>query len=276
MALKKLTFADAVKFSKKLKIRSYFANPFYLYHNCLQDEKNGEVLIFEAIKIDDTYPLIFLPKNPKNFTNQIISTGFEEDIALIEKTHKLKSKEVLGLEYYYSTSEWIKLEGAKFSDIRKNINKFKKEHDVKLLSDYPEEKILEFLDNWAAEKRKKDVKELTKSVFEQELKESTENLRLIEKYNHKKIFVEEKGELIGFTIFIHLSDNLWVGLMQKTIKGIRGLPQYLYHLKAKEIGGDAVLTTGAEAQDPDLKAFKDSLRPIDVKTIYILRIGSKL
>ena len=168
------------------------------------------------------------------------------------------------------------MEGAKFGDIRKKISKFQKEHKFTILNDYPNEKILEFLAEWAAEKRKKDVAELTKSLFEQELKESIENLELVKNCEHKKIFIEENGALIGFTVFVHLFDDLWAGLIQKTKQRIRGLPQYLYHLKAKEISENKILTTGAEAQDPDLKAFKESLRPIEIKTIYILKIGDKL
>ena len=164
MTLKEVSFTDAIRFSKELKRKSYFANPFYLYHDCLYEEKNGEILLYEKTKIDNQYPLIFLPNNSENFTNQIISTGFDEDISIIEKTHHLKTKEILGYEYFYSTDEWINLQGAKFRDVRKQINKFQKEHHFKILNNYPKEKILKFLTNWATEKRKKEVTKLMLAI----------------------------------------------------------------------------------------------------------------
>ena len=119
MIMKRLTFAEALSLSKSLKKKSYFSNPFYIFHNCLTDGK----LLFERSKIDEKYPLIFLPKESKDFTSSIISTGYDEDISIIEKTHRLLSKEVLGYEYFYSTSEWVSLEGSKFADIRKQISR---------------------------------------------------------------------------------------------------------------------------------------------------------
>jgi len=59
MTLKEVNFTDAIQFSKELKRKSYFSNPFYLSHNCLYEEKNGEILLYEKTKIDDKYPLIF-------------------------------------------------------------------------------------------------------------------------------------------------------------------------------------------------------------------------
>jgi len=274
MILKELNFDDAVKLSKQLKIFSYFASPFYLYYNCLLEEKGGETLVYEKQKIDNKYPLFCLPKSD-NFDNQIVATGFDEDIKHIEKTHTILNKKVIGYEYFYSTDDWIDLKGSSFKSIRKEINHFQKEHNFKILDKYPKKKIIEFINNWAEEKRKKEAKQLTKSLFEQELKESIENIKILETYGHKAIFLEEDGKLLSFSIFIHLFDNCWVALTQKTIHGLQGLPQFLHHLKSKVMGPGQIFATGAEAQDPNLKAFKESLRPCNVKPIYVIKIGNK-
>jgi len=275
VALKELTLADAIEISGELKRPTWFANPLFLLHNCLWDMQNGELVLYEKTKIDGRYPLMFLPGNPDDHTDAIVSTGFDEDIAVIERTHVLNAKEVLGLEYYYSTDEWIALDGPRFKDIRKQISKFERENAFTVLEDYPREKILAFLDEWAAEKRSKDVPELTRTLFEHELQESKENLEVLGRFEHKKLFMEISGQLAGFAVFIPYLPDLWVALMQKTKHGVRGLPQMLYHLKAKRMQGIKRFTTGAEAQDPQLKEFKESLRPIEVKTIYVLKIGRK-
>lgn len=101
------------------------------------------------------------------------------------------------------------------------------------------------------------------------------NLDLLEEFPHNTIFIEENGDLIGFCIFFHYIDNLWIALIQKTKRGIRGLPQYLYHLKAKSMGKGNIFTSGAEAQDPNLRKFKESLNPIEAKNIYTIFIGSR-
>ncbi|MEK6822498.1 MAG: phosphatidylglycerol lysyltransferase domain-containing protein [Nanoarchaeota archaeon] len=277
MTLQELSIEDAITFSAALRRRTFVANPFYLLYNCLWERQNGEVLLYEKERIDGEHPLLFLPRSPANFTNKIVSAGFDEDVPVIQKTHRLRSKEHSGFdEFVYSTDEWIALEGAPFKDIRKRIHGFQREHQVRIVDEYPKEHVLRFLHQWAAEKRTKEVSEATRGFFEVELEESAKNLDLIGRILHKKIFIEVDGALAGFSIFFPLVDDLWVALMQKTTHGIRGLPQFLYHLKAKEMGDKKFFTTGAAAQDPDLRKFKESLRPVEIKPIYVLRVGEAL
>ena len=231
-------------------------------------------MVFENGLVNGQHPLLVYSDKYKDVSNQIIGTGFDEDIVPIQQKYELLKKELIGLEFIYSSNDWISIDGIKFKDIRKNIAKFEKEHKIKVLDDYPAEKVLEFLNQWAEEKRKKSTSEFTRGLFESELKESIKNLKLLKKINHRAIYIEENEQLIGFSILFHYIGDLWIALMQKTKHNIRGLPQYLYHFKAKIMGSHKIFTTGAEAQDPNLKKFKESLNPVEVKNIYTLFIGS--
>ncbi len=265
-------FKQAQKLSHLLNKKTYFTNPFFILNNCF--ETSG--MVFENGLVDGKHPLLVYSDKYTDVSNNIIGTGFDEDILLIQQKYELLKKELLGLEFIYSSDEWISLEGSSFKDIRKNIAKFEKEHNVKVLDNYPLEKVTEFLSQWAEEKRKKSTSEFTKELFESELKESIDNLRLLKQIDCISIYIEENGNLIGFSVLFPYIDNLWVALMQKTKHNIRGLPQYLYHQKARMMGSHKIFTTGAEAQDPNLRKFKESLNPIEVKNIYTLFIGSKL
>ncbi len=106
--------------------------------------------------------------------------------------------------------------------------------------------------------------------------ESIKNLELVKNLDHKEIYLEEGGELLGFCIFFRYFDSFWIALMQKTKFDVRGLPQYLYHLKAKSMGINQTFTTGAEAQDDNLRQFKLDLKPYKIKKIYVFQIGNKI
>lgn len=264
---KEISFEDAVKISNELYRKTFFVNPFYICHNCF---KSGSK-VYEKSKVDGDYPLLVLPEKVNDLSGSIIGTGFGEDIERLEKDYDIQS-EPLGTEFFYSSDDWIFLEGSKFKDIRRKINRFQKESDFRILDNYSKDKIIDFMENWAEEKIARGMPDITKEFFEAELKESIGNLSLLENYPSKKIFIEICGELVGFCIMIHYVDNFWIALMQKTKQGIIGLPQFLYHLKAKEMGKGKIFTTGAEAMDPNLRKFKDSLRPVKTKDIYTIYI----
>ncbi len=265
-----MDFNTALKFSNKIKKETFFINPLFIFQNCFT--KNG--ILYENELIEEVNPLLIYPDNHEDISNQIIGTGFENDIDKIENIYTIDKKEELGLEFFYSTNDWINLEGSKFKRIRNQIKKFKKDYDFRILQDYPKDKVIEFLEEWGNEKRKKEVKELTKELFEHELKETKKNLNYIDKCENKKLYIESDGKLLGFAVAIKYGDN-WALLIQKNIHGITGLSQLFYHLISEEIGKDEIYATGAEAQDPNMKAFKESLRPIGIKKLYTIYIGSK-
>jgi len=262
-----MEFKEAIEISKKLNKRTFFTNPFFIFNNCF--EKDG--LVLENNTIEEEHPLLVFSSSYKDVSNKIIGTGFDEDMEEIRKKYEILKKEDLGLEFFYSTDDWIKLEGSKFKDIRKKINKFKKDHKVKILTSYPKEKVIALIEEWAKSKRDKEVNELTRKLFEQEVRESIESLDLLEHYENKSVFLEEDKRLIGFSIAVPHTNKIWVGLIQKTRRGIKGITPYLYHLSSKEIGEGKIFTSGA-----DLKRFKERLRPIKIKNIYIIKIGDKI
>lgn len=270
--MNKISFEQAQKLSKWLDKKTYFTNPFFILRNCFENKG----YVFETGLVNSVHPLLVYSEKYEDVSNKIINTGFDEDIPLIGKKYNILKKELLGIEFFYSSSEWINLEGGKFKEIRKAIFKFEKEHSFKAFDSYPADKVVAFLQEWAEGKRKKETSKDTKELFEHELEESLQNLRLLDNFKLKAIFIEEENILIGFCVFFHFVDNLWVALMQKTKHGVRGLPQYLYHLKSKGMGEGQIYTSGAEALDPNLKKFKESLNPKEVRNIYTIFIGSKL
>ena len=213
-----MNFDLALKYSRKLQKETFFTNPLFIMQNCFV--KNN--LVFENQKIQNQYPLLVFSTIYTNIPNHIIGTGFDEDLSIIKKKYFVDKIDNLGLEFIYSTNDWITLEGKSFRSIRKNINKFQKEHNIKVLFEYPKEKIINFLNYWAQDKRQKNVSDLTKELFEHELKESIKNLELVRNINYKAIYLEENGTLIGFCIFFNYYDSFWIALMQKTKLGIRG------------------------------------------------------
>ena len=267
-----MDFKVANEWSNKLRKKTFFTNPLFIIQNCFVKDN----ILLENNKVNEKYPLLVYFKEYQNISNQIIGTGFDEDIKNIERKYSILKTEDLGIEFFYATNDWINMAGKKFKDIRRHIHKFSNEHKFNILDSYPKEKIVAFLNAWAEEKRKKSTSRLTKELFEHELAESIQNLDLIQNLNYKAIYIEEEGSLLGFCIFFKYYDSLWVGLMQKTIPNIVGLPQYLYHLKSKSIGINQTFTTGAEAQDENLKKFKESLRPIEIKRICTIYVGDKL
>ena len=267
-----MDFKSALEWSNKLKKETFFTNPFFIKLNCFEKDN----LLFENGFVDEQHPLLVYSDVYEDISNNVVGTGFDEDIDKIVNKYQLNRKENLGFEFYYSTNDWINLEGQEFRNIRKAINKFQKENKFKILMTYPKDKIINFLKEWANDKRKKETTEFTKELFEDELNESISNLDLIDSVDHKNIYIEVNDKLVGFCIFFNYFDNFWIALMQKTKHNYRGLPQLLYHLKAKEMGENQIFTTGAEAQDENLKQFKESLRPCKINKIYTLYIGSKL
>lgn len=252
--------------------KTFFTNPFFILQNCFVKDE----FLLENNMIDKQHPLLVYSEIYSDVAQQIIGTGFDEDIKKSLAGYEIIKKEDLGLEFFYTSDDWIHLEGKRFKNIRKNINHFLNSHSCSIHATYPEEKVMAFLQNWADEKRKKETSTLTKELFEHELEESKNNIKLVKKINHKAIYLEENGELLGFCIFFKYYDSFWIALLQKTTFNIQGLPQYLYHLKAKEMGSKQMFTTGAESQDENLKKFKESLRPHKIKKIYTIHIGDHL
>lgn len=267
-----MDFESAKNFSDLLRKNTFFVNPLFIMRNCFV--KNN--LLLENNAVEGQHPLLVYSPLFGDVSNKIIGTGFDEDLEELKKTYKIKKINYLGVEFFYLSDDWLSLEGKSFKRIRKALSSFNKNHpNITIFNSYPKEKVIQFMNEWAEEKRKKDVSDETRMFFEEELKESIQNLDYLDLVDAKSIYVEEEGNLLGFTIFFPMKD-FWVGLIQKSRFSIIGLPQFLYTLIAKEIGPRAVLSTGADAKNENLRKYKELLRPIQVNKIYSVFIGDKL
>ncbi len=153
-----MNFNKALEWSNLLKKETFFTNPLFILQNCFINDN----MLFENEAIEGKFPLLVYSDIYEDISDNFISTGFDEDLPDILKKYVLIKKEDLGLEFFYSTNDWINLEGKKFRSIRKKINKFEREHDFKILTSYPHKKIISFLNAWAEEKRKKTLRNLQK------------------------------------------------------------------------------------------------------------------
>lgn len=271
--MKKIDCEKAIELSKKLNRFSYFSNPFYLYANCMWENREGEDIVFETEVSDSKSSLLFLPKKVENAKGQRIGTAFEEDLKKIEEMGlRILQKQVIGIEYFYRTNDLINLEGSKFKSFRNEIRLFQKSYQFKIFADYQKEKIIEFMQEWIAQKKTDDKSELTKKLLESELENCKDYLKILDKIHHKKIFVEIDGKLAGFAVFLPFHEDLWAMLIQKANYKYKGLNKFIYHLASKEMEKIEFMTNAAEAQDKGLARFKESLNPTMKKEIYLVSI----
>ena len=270
----KVTPQKAIGLSKSLDRFSYFANPFYLAANCWWENRNGEDLVFEKDADSGSMVLMLLPDKKENMVGQRISIAYDSDIEAIESVGlKVAEKKELGIEYVYLTEDFITMAGGSFKTFRKEVHNFQKKYPIKVLDDYPKEKIIGFMRDWHSKKDMSDKSDLTKAVFEADFQNCLDYLDMLPDIPHKKVFIELDGRLVGFQVMVPMRDDLWIALMQKTDVRLRGLTKLLYHLPAVQMAGIKYFTTGAEAQDPKLAEFKESIHPVMKLRIYDITVS---
>lgn len=271
--MERITPKKAVELSRDLDRFSYFANPFYLAANCWWECRNGEDLVFEKDSNSGEMVLMILPKKKENMVGQRISVAYETDIKAIESAGlKVAEKKELGIEYVYLTEDFVTMAGGSFKTFRKECHNFQKKYPIKVLDDYPKDRIIEFMKDWHAKKDMSGKSDLTKAVFEADFQNCLDYLDMLPDIPHKNVFIELDGRLVGFQVMAPMRDDLWIALMQKTDVQLRGLTKLLYHLPAMKMEGIKYFTTGAEAQDPKLAEFKESIHPVKKLAIYDIQI----
>ncbi|MEK6959851.1 MAG: phosphatidylglycerol lysyltransferase domain-containing protein [Nanoarchaeota archaeon] len=271
--MERVSTKKAVELSRFLDKFSYFANPFYLAANCWWENRNGEDLVFEKDAGSGAMILMIIPKKRENMVGQRISVAYDSDIEAIERAGlKVAEKKEIGVEYIYLTDEFVTMAGGRFKTFRKEVHNFQKKYPIKVLEDYPKQKIVEFMRDWHAKKDISGKSDLTKAVFDADFQNCLDYLEMLPIISHKKVFIELDGRLVGFQVMVPMRDDLWIALMQKTDISLRGLTKLLYHLPAVEMAGVKYFTTGAEAQDPKLAEFKESIHPVMKLPIYYIQI----
>jgi hypothetical protein len=266
--MKKISPAKAVELSKKLNRFTYFSNPFVLHSNCLLEIKNGEEIIIDT-ETGLKNPF-FLPQKLENIASyNKISCAFDEDIEKLERLgFKITKKELYGLEYIYQTEDFIKMEGKRFREVRKDVSKFKKLYKFKILHKYPEKKILEFMKFWKENKNLENMPEEAREIFNLDYKESVDYVKIMDKLPNKATFIEVDKKLVGFAIDLKLHDNLRVNLMCKVNIKYDGITRFFYNLRAIQMSDIKYFTTGTEGKAPGLEKFKESLHPVKKIPLY--------
>lgn len=100
-------------------------------------------------------------------------------------------------DYYYNADDLKYFKGGKYSGQRNHINKFKKlypDHLFKPFNKGDEEKIYKFLDEYSIDFNKND------EIAVEELEQTRELIKYIEKFDLKCAYIEYEGDVIAFSL----------------------------------------------------------------------------
>lgn len=281
-----ITFEVAVELSSTLQRKSFWANPFFLMQNCFI--KNS--VLFENQGANKEPAILFFSDKYSDISTHVIGVVLDEDMPVIREQYYIDTIEASGVEFHYSSDEWSTLRGGSFAAFRNVISGFRRKYSFEVRHKLVPSECLQLVETWASSKRDGFAKHGASATdqnvifFEEDVRESMETLRIIEALSADSlesiqlniIGVKVSGEVVGFCIIFHLLSNYWVALMQKTNIQYRGIPQLLSQIVAQTVGLGQIITSGGYAQDANLKAFKESLRPIRKRSIYTVKLGERL
>ncbi len=251
----KIESKDAEQIARKTHLLAWPMNPFNLAFECYTESVNGEQLIYErdALYRND-FPLLGLPRNKANWPRTIMICATEEDIKNIEQEKiEIKEKLMYGKEYYYKTKAFTDLENK---DFRRRVKQFQRNYEYSLKTDYPKEKILQFLDAWKEQQTNKNI--LFENGFQNAVS-AVHNKDAIR--DGKWIFIEIEGKLAGYNVSYQLTKDFWVGIHQKVDYQYKGLSRFLLYQRALQFKNVENFSLGTEAEDPGMQKFKEELGP---------------
>lgn len=268
--LKKITPELAVQLSQQINRPSYFSSPYWLTENCVYEEHNGEILVYVNDRTVGKTIHLFTPQNSTNITTKEIAIATTEEIEKL-KTQGIKIKEIqpLGYEYFYDTNGLINLQGSDWAKIRKDVNKFKKTYNYKILHKYPAQKVINFILEWAADKDFSKYEKADKVNFFWDLDNCIDYVKNRKKFPTKRIYIEIDGQLAGFSFLHQHTNGTIIGLQQKVNSKYKGIARFLYHEKAKMFP-NKIMTTGTSDDIPGLKQFKEELNPVKKQELFYL------
>jgi len=271
--MKKITISNVTKISNKLAETksSFFVNPFYLLENCYFEEKNGEIIVGQLSAIKkrkvNYINVTNAAKNGDTFTllsDDEIRRLDNMGIRILEKTE-------LGIEFFYKTADYLKLEGGEFSRIRKRINKLNKKFQVKVLDTYDKTKVIDFIDHWSKSKNTMQMQERETRAFKNEIGSTIKALDQLEKIENKSYFLEINNKLVGFRITVPQNNDTWVGVFQKIDHSFEGLNELLYQVSSKDYQAIPWFTTGAAGGSDGLENHKRNMHPKREKRLYFVK-----
>jgi len=268
--MQKVSVTDACGLSESMGRELYCANPFWLVENCFWEEINGERVVFVRDRVDEKIYPLFVPKKVENQRVDFVEMATREEVDDL-RAQGLRFKEThIGTEYHYLTRDVIEMKGRRFAAFRKRVHKFKQGYEFKVLSEYPKERVVQFIEDWAKTKDLKSYEPLARSVFLWDLDNCINYVSLIDKLPCKNIFVEVDGTLAGFAMTCALTKDTFVALQQKVDVSYVGLSRFLYHAKAKLWPRTEFFTVGTEGHTPGLALFKEELHPAKKIDLYFL------
>jgi hypothetical protein len=269
--LKSIDLNEAEKVSSYSGADRYCKNPFWLAFDGFTEDQDGELLVYERDELfRNDFPFMKIPTKEQNMENSLITSVSESELEEIKKKgFEIIKSNCFGDEFYYRTSDFLNLDGGEGRAVRKAINQFKKNYKYKLLTDYPKEKVTEFIKTWAS----KQAKNFLFDIGEQFAVFCVENKEKLKK--SRWLFIEIDGKLVGYCLSYKLKEDLWCGIHQKVDYSYKGIGRFLLFERASLFKDVKEFTLGTGAHDEGIVAFKEALHPCRKEKRFFIVVGTK-
>lgn len=256
---------------KKLPFK-YESSEIYLDFAGYIIERNGEKNIsVQDVLYPNDLPYLYLPDKKDNWHHSIIQWVSKEQIEELKKEVEIVKSFPSGSEYFYNTKDFIDMVGGKWSKFRKDVEHFQDNYKFKVLNEYPEQKVKEFLETvWLAEQEEKTIS------FAESYNFFLFCLENQAKHGIKTLYVEIDGALAGLAMgaAFNSSEDKWIALHIKVDYKYRGISRFLYHERAKMFENYSEFTSGATcAGDKGVEKFKSCLHPKRVEESFYVITG---
>lgn len=268
--LKHILPEECEKISQIISCDRYEKNPFYLAFNGYSENKNKELLFYVRDELfANEFPFIAIPQTKVNLKNSILAMVTEKEIADIEhEGFRIINKIDVGKEFYYDTREMLNLDKNK--QLRKDVNRFKKNYTYQLLEDYPTAKVINFIEQWAEKQKDKN------DFFENAKEYALFCIQIRAKIrNAKWLFLEIAGKLCGYCISYKVNELFWIGIHQKVDYSYKGIGRFLLYNRVLQFRDSKSFTLGSSAGDKGIEIFKESLFPIREEKMFFIVVAEK-
>jgi hypothetical protein len=246
---------------------SFFSEPAYL--DCLGYLKfrNNEHILTSRNVYGRDYHFLFLPQKEVNYQKAFITFCDKKSLEILKKKNiPVRVKVNSENEYFYDTKLIVDLSDKKY---RKRVLNFKKQNYI-LRFNYSENKIINFYNKWKKQKRRDGI------VFKDQEKFFYFLLKNLKKYKVKQVYVEIKGDLVGFAWGIaSLHKKKWIGVKIMSLYGYKNLGRFLHWERAKLFKNYEEFSLGTGCKEEGITQFKQELGPLRIKEYYYIETGSK-
>ncbi|MBX4181726.1 DUF2156 domain-containing protein [Candidatus Parcubacteria bacterium] len=257
--------------AKKLPL-GYSSSLPLLDYGAYKLERNG----YENVGIQDeiypnAIPYLYLPEQKRNWNHSHIIWVTDKQAKTLGKTVNILEKIPLGEEYFYQTKDFLKLNGGKWANFRRQVNYFKNHYKYEIVSkNIGREQINTFLNKWLKSQ------EVKNGIFASSYDFFLFCLENRARYKIKTIFILVEGELAGIAMGIKYDNKNWIGLHSKILYKYKGLGKFILHERAKLFQNLDSFTLGTGAQDKGITEFKKSIHPSkEIKYYYVITGDNK-